>query len=100
MQRGYLELWTRPRYIVVIEGVLCRVDPVVKERRFRGSVVTGYNASWYDVPIKRLLYLKGHHSAVNRHGTLVRKALQKMNLLLVKKALRGTGQNADHTDSP
>ena len=58
MQKGDLELWTRPRYIVVIEGVLCRVDPVVKERRFREDIVTGYNASWYDIPIKRMLYLK------------------------------------------
>jgi hypothetical protein len=44
--------------VVVIEGVLCRVDPVVTERRFRGSKVTGYNASWYDVPLKRMLYMK------------------------------------------
>jgi hypothetical protein len=58
MQRGDLELWTRPRYVVVVEGVLCRVDPVVTERRFRGSKVTGYNASWYDVPLKRMLYMK------------------------------------------
>ena len=58
MQDGDLELWDRPRYIVVIEGVLCRVDPVVKHRRFREPVTTGYNVQWYDVPIKRLMYLK------------------------------------------
>ena len=58
MQNGDLQLWTRPRYIVVVEGVLCRVDPVVKERRFREDKVTGFNIQWYDVPLKRLLYLK------------------------------------------
>lgn len=58
MQNGDLQLWTRPRYIVVVEGVLCRVDPVVQSRRFREDKVTGYNVQWYDVPIKRLLYLK------------------------------------------
>jgi hypothetical protein len=58
MQDGDLELWNRPRYIVVVEGVLCRVDTVIQSRRLRADKVTGYNASWYDVPIKRLLYLK------------------------------------------
>jgi hypothetical protein len=58
MQNGDLALWTRPRYVVVIEGVLCRVEPVVRERRLRGNVITGYNAFWYDVPLKRLLYMK------------------------------------------
>jgi hypothetical protein len=58
MQKGDLELWTRPRYVVVIEGVLCRVQPVVRQRRFRPEEITGYNAQWYDVPIKRLLYMK------------------------------------------
>lgn len=58
MERGDLELWTRPRYVVVVEGVLCRVEPVLRERRLRKSVVTGFNAQWYDVPLKRLLYMK------------------------------------------
>jgi len=58
MQGGDLQLWERPRYIIVIEGVLCRVDPVTRKRRFREPEVTGYNVQWYDVPIKRSLYLK------------------------------------------
>jgi hypothetical protein len=58
MQDGDLELWTRPRYVVVIEGVLCRADPVTRPRRLRRAEVTGYNIQWYDVPIKRLLYMK------------------------------------------
>ena len=58
METGDLELWTRPRYIVVIEGVLCRVDPVTRPRRLRRPEVTGFNIQWYDVPLKRLLYMK------------------------------------------
>lgn len=58
MQDGDLALQSRSRYIVVIEGVLCRVDPVVKKRRLRSDAITGYNVSWYDVPIKRMLFLK------------------------------------------
>lgn len=58
MEKGDLELWNRPRYVIVVEGVLCRVDEVVEQRRFRGDRVTGYNASWYDVPLKRLMYMK------------------------------------------
>lgn len=59
MQDGDLELWTRPRYVVVIEGVLCRVEPVERQHRWpRRSEVTGYNVQWYDVPLKRLLYMK------------------------------------------
>ena len=58
MERGDLELWTRPRYVVVIEGVLCRVEPVTRPRRLRRDEVTGYNVQWYDVPLKRLLYMK------------------------------------------
>jgi len=58
MQDGDLELWTRPRYIVVIEGVLCRVEPVTRSRRLRRDEVTGYNVQWYDVPLKRLRYMK------------------------------------------
>lgn len=58
MEKGDLALWTRPRYVVVIEGVLCRVEPVVKSRRFRSDVTTGFNVQWYDVPLKRLLYMK------------------------------------------
>lgn len=58
MQNGDLELWTRPRYVVVIEGVLCHVEPVTRQRRLRRDEITGYNAQWYDVPLKRLLYMK------------------------------------------
>jgi hypothetical protein len=58
MQQGDLELWTVPRWIVVLEGVLCRVAPIEKKSRLRGSRITGYHIQWYDVPLKRLVYLK------------------------------------------
>ena len=58
MERGDLGLWSRARYIVVIEGVLCKVDPVLRTRRLRRAEVTGFNIQWHDVPIKRLLYMK------------------------------------------
>jgi hypothetical protein len=58
MQNGDLELWTRPRYLVVIEGVLCRVEPVTRVRRWRAPAISGYNVQWYDVPLKRLMYMK------------------------------------------
>jgi hypothetical protein len=58
VERGDLELWTRPRYVVVVEGVLCRVEPVTRSRMLRRPEVTGYNIQWYDVPLKRLLYMK------------------------------------------
>ena len=45
--------------MVVIEGVLCRVEPVVRQHRWpRRQEVTGYNVQWYDVPLKRLVYMK------------------------------------------
>lgn len=58
MEKGDLALWTRPRYVVVIEGVLCHVDPVLSDSRWRRHKVVGHNVQWYDVPIKRLLYMK------------------------------------------
>lgn len=59
MEEGDLAVWTRPRYVVVIEGVLCTVEPVIRQHRWtRRAEVTGYNAQWHDVPLKRLLYMK------------------------------------------
>lgn len=58
MQQGDLELWTVPRWVVVLEGVLCNVVPIFKERRFREPQVTGYHINWHDTPLKRMVYLK------------------------------------------
>lgn len=58
MQHGDLATWTRPRYVVVIEGVLCLALPIEERRRLRKPKVVGWNVQWYDVPLKRLCYLK------------------------------------------
>lgn len=61
MRQGDLELWTVPRWVVVLEGVLCTVTPIFKSSRFgskRGSRITGYHINWHDVPLKRMVYLK------------------------------------------
>lgn len=60
MQDGDLELWTRPRYVVVLEGVLCAARPIEQKGRFRKSAtrITGYHINWHEVPLKRLVYLK------------------------------------------
>lgn len=58
MQQGDLQLWIVPRWIVVLEGVLAKVTPVVKKSRLRGSRITGYHTQWYDIPLKRVVYLK------------------------------------------
>src|SRR5262245_19564795 len=60
MQGGDLEVWTRPRYVVVLEGVLCNASPIVQVRRILGTKVTGYNLNWHEVPLKRLIYMKEH----------------------------------------
>lgn len=60
MRQGDLELWNVPRWIVVLEGVLCSVTPIEKKKRLRGSRISGYHINWHDVPLKRLVYLKEH----------------------------------------
>lgn len=41
--------------IVVLEGVLTTIDPVVEHRRLRSDVVTGWNITWHETPLKRLV---------------------------------------------
>jgi hypothetical protein len=60
VQDGDLALFNRPRYLVVLEGVLCRHTPIERERRFRSPEITGYNIHWHEVPLKRLVYMKEH----------------------------------------
>lgn len=62
MQQGDLELWTNPRWVVVLEGVLCNIVPIFKTSRFgskRASRISGYHINWHDTPLKRMVYLKG-----------------------------------------
>jgi hypothetical protein len=58
MQQGDLQLWTQPRWVVVLEGVLCNVIPIEKKSRLRGTRISGYHINWHDVPLKRMVYLK------------------------------------------
>ena len=58
MQDGDLAVTVRPRNVVVLEGVLATVIPVVQHRRLREDVVTGYHFHWHEVPMKRCWYNK------------------------------------------
>lgn len=59
MQHGDLEEWSRPRYVIVIEGVLCDVVPIMSDKRFmRAEKVTGYHINWHEVPLKRAVFMK------------------------------------------
>jgi hypothetical protein len=59
MQHGDLATWYRPQMVVVMEGVLCDVDPVTETRgRIRKhDVIVGYDLSWHEIPLKRMIYL-------------------------------------------
>jgi hypothetical protein len=58
MERGDLATWTRPRYVIVIEGVFCSVTLIEEQRFMRKPKTTGWHAQWYDIPLKRLCYMK------------------------------------------
>jgi len=58
MRQGDLEQWTQPRWVVVLEGVLCNVTPIEEKKRFKGTRISGYHITWHDVPLKRMVYLK------------------------------------------
>ena len=55
MQGGDLDLWTQPRLVVVLEGVLADVHSTT-HGRLRKTVTRSYH--WLPTPIKRLTYLK------------------------------------------
>jgi hypothetical protein len=59
MQHGDLAVSTIPRMVVILEGVLASVSPIERTTFLRRRTkVTGYNIQWYDVPLKRCVYLK------------------------------------------
>lgn len=58
MQDGDLQEWNRPRYVIVIEGVLCDVQPITEKKRLRSEKVTGYHINWHEVPLKRAVFMK------------------------------------------
>lgn len=59
MQHGDLATWYRPQMVVVLEGVLCDVTSVIERRgRIRKhDVIVGYDISWHELPLKRVIYL-------------------------------------------
>lgn len=58
MEQGDLALSVRPRCVLIIEGVLCHAIPIERERRWRKPEITGYHIHWYDIPLKRLYWMK------------------------------------------
>ena len=58
MEHGDLALTVRPRYVLVLEGVLADVTPITQSRRLRRDRRTGYNIHWYDLPLRRLATMK------------------------------------------
>lgn len=54
MQRGDLEAFSRARVLLVLEGVLASVTPVVETHRWRSDEITGYEIGWHDTALKRL----------------------------------------------
>ena len=54
MQGGDLAVSARPLIMVVLEGVLASITPIMRERRFRTATVTGHNFQWYPTPLKRI----------------------------------------------
>jgi hypothetical protein len=58
MQHGDLAVSTRPHYVVVLEGVLCDIEDITVERRFRSPKVVGTNLVWLDLPMRRLATMR------------------------------------------
>jgi hypothetical protein len=55
MERGDLAVFTRPHYVIVLEGVLVTVENVEGEKRHRWSHPTfTTHWHWLDTPLRRL----------------------------------------------
>lgn len=60
MQHGDLETWTGHRIVVILEGVLATVVPIMEKSMWgRRMTVTGYDLQWHDVPLKRMITMHG-----------------------------------------
>src|SRR5262245_24998783 len=64
VEYGDLEVWERPRVVIVIEGVMCSVTAVQEKRRLRPPKTTGYHVNWYDLALKRLVVMKRRYPAI------------------------------------
>ena len=60
MQNGDLAPSDRPRYVLVLEGVLCEVVPVMATKGVlrQKERVIGYHFNWHEIPLKRTVYLR------------------------------------------
>ena len=58
MQHGDLETWTGHRILVILEGVLATVTPIVETHRWRSDKVTGYDLTLHETPLKRIVSTK------------------------------------------
>jgi hypothetical protein len=54
MQHGDLATHTRHRLVVVLEGVIATVTPIVEEHRWRADKHLGWNYTWHEAPLKRM----------------------------------------------
>lgn len=54
MQHGDLATHTRHRLVVVLEGVLATITPIVEHHRWRSDVTTGWDITWHETPLKRM----------------------------------------------
>jgi hypothetical protein len=54
MQHGDLETWSRSRVLLVLEGVLASVSPIIETHRWKRDEITGWDISWHDLALKRL----------------------------------------------
>jgi hypothetical protein len=61
MQHGDLATHTRLRLIVVLEGVLATIDPIVEQHRWRADRITGWSITWHEMPLKRMAYVASHY---------------------------------------
>ena len=54
MQHGDLATSTRHRLVVVLEGVIATVTPIIEEHRWRADKHLGWNYTWHEMPLKRM----------------------------------------------
>jgi hypothetical protein len=54
VERGDLATWSRDRILLILEGVLATVTPVIETHRWKRDEITGYDIAWHDLALKRL----------------------------------------------
>lgn len=64
MQHGDLETWTSHRIILILEGVLATVTPVIEAHRIRRDEIVGWDLDWHDLPLKRIVAMRQQYPDV------------------------------------